>query len=126
MFTSVKYTGAVPGADTNTYNLVNSITGGWPGYWPAAFGVHKVLIDIHHDKLGTIKWYKSMDDLSTQSPTWVQMDEVAVAAPASTDGTQVEILVEAQKHVKIDWVNGGTAQTTFHVNIGLTDQRAGA
>ena len=124
MSVSVKYTGAVPGADTNTYNLLNSITGGWPGYWPGVLNLYRVLIDIDHDNTGTIKVYKSNDDLSTQSPTWVQVDERSIAAPAAASGTKEEFLVEAHKHTKIDWVNGGVAQTTFVVNIALSDDKA--
>jgi hypothetical protein len=124
MFTKVKYTGSVPGADANTYNILNSISGGWPGNWPAQYGVYKVVIDIHHDNAGTLKWYKTQDDLGVASPTWVQMGQLAVAAPAATAGTQLEVFVEAEKHVKIDWVNGGAAQTTFQVDISLSSQRA--
>ena len=123
-FPKIKYTGSTPGADTNTYNLLNSITGGWPGNWPACLGVYKVVIDIKHDQAGTLKWYKSMDDLSTQTPTWVQMGQLAVSAPASTAGTQAEIFVEAEKHVKIDWVNGSSAQSPWSVDISLSAQRA--
>lgn len=123
-FPKIKYTGATPGADTNTYNLLNSITAGWPGNFPAVFGVFKVVIDIKHDQIGTLKWYKSMDDLATQTPTWVQMGELAVAAPASTAGTQAEVFIEAEKHVKVDWVNGNSAQSPFSVDISLSSQRA--
>jgi len=123
-FPKIKYTGTTPGNDSNTYNLLNSITVGWPGNFPAIFGVYKVVIDIKHDALGTLKWYKSMDDLSTQSPTFVQMGQLSVAAPASTAGTQAEVFIEAEKHVKIDWVNGGTIQGTWSVDVSLSAHRA--
>lgn len=124
MSVAVKYTGTTPGADTNTYNLVNSIAGGWPGYWPAVYGLYRVLVDIDHDTAGTIKIYKSNDDVTTPSPTWVQVDERSVAAPAAASGTKEEILVEGHKHTKIDWVNGGAAQATFVVNITLSGDKA--
>lgn len=123
-FPKIEYPGTVPGNDSNTYNLVNSHTAGWPGNWPAVFGIKKVVIDIHHNQAGTIKWYKTQDDLNVTSPTWAQMGQLAVAAPAATAGTQAEVFVEAEKHVKIDWVNGGTIQTTFQVDIALSDERA--
>ncbi len=122
-FAKLKYTGATPGADTNTYNLLNTHSAGWPGNWPALFGVYKIIVDIHHDKLGTLNWYKTMSD-TPEAAVWVQMGTLAIAAPAATAGTQAEIFVEAEKHVKVDWVNGGTAQTTFHVDMSLSDQRA--
>lgn len=120
-FPNVKYTGSTPGGDSNTYNIINSYTMGWPGNWPAMFGIYKVIIDIKHDQAGTLKWYKNMSDNDTG---WVQMGQLAVAAPASTAGTQAEVFVEAERHVKIDWVNGGSAQSPFSVNIALVDQRA--
>jgi hypothetical protein len=121
-FPNVKYTGTTPGADSSDYTLVNSITGGWPGNWPACFGVFKVVIDIKHDQAGTLKWYKNMGDVD--STGWVQMGQLAVSAPAATAGTQAEVFVEAQRHVKVIWTNGGTAQSPFSVNIALSDQRA--
>ncbi len=122
-FSKIKYTGTTPGADSNTYNLLNSHSAGWPGNWPALSGVYKVVIDIHHNQAGTIKWYKTMND-TPETATWVQMGELAVAAPAATAGTQAEVFIEAEKHVKIDWVNGGSAQTTFHVDMSLATDRA--
>jgi hypothetical protein len=119
---TITYTGAVPGADSNTYNLLNTVTAGWPGNCLPMFGVHKIIIDLHHDKLGTLKWYKSSDS----GTNWRQMGQASVAAPAATEGTQVEIVVSGEKHIKIDWVNGGSAQTTFQPDIALSTDRSAA
>lgn len=122
-FAKATYTGTTPGTDSNTYTLFNSIVAGLPGHWPAMHGVFKVVIDIKHDQAGTLKWYKNMTDTDV-SGNWVQMGQLAVSAPASTAGTQAEVFIEAERQVKVDWVNGGTAQSPFSVDIGLSSQRA--
>lgn len=122
-FPKFKYTGSTPGTDSDTYNLINSHSAGWPGNWPAVFGVYKVVLDIKHSHGGTLKWYKSANDIG-ETATWVQMGESAIAAPASTAGTQFEVFVEAQKHVKVDWVNGGTAQSPWVVDMSGSKQRS--
>lgn len=122
-FAKAKYTGTTPGTDSSTYTLFNSIVAGLPGNWAAAHGVFKIVVDIKHDQAGTLKWYKNMTDVDA-SANWVQMGQLSVAAPASTAGTQAEVFVEAEFHVKVDWVNGGTAQSPFSVDIGFSDQRA--
>lgn len=127
MFAKAKYTGTTPGTDSNTYTLFNSIVANLPGNWPALFGVYKILVDIKHDQAGTLKWYKTSGDPGNGSDTgvtWSQMGQLSVSAPASTAGTQAEIFVGAEKHVKVDWVNGGTAQGSWIVDISLDDQRA--
>ena len=127
MFTKAKYTGSTPGNDSNDYTLFNSITAGLPGNWPACFGVFKIVVDIKHDQAGTLKWYKTASDPTDRSDTgvtWSQMGQLSVAAPAATAGTQAEVFVEAEKHVKVVWTNGGTIQASFIVDISLADQRA--
>ena len=126
-FAKAKYTGSTPGADANTYTLFNSITSGLPRNWPAMFGVYKITFDIKHDQAGTLKWYKTAADptnASDSGATYDQMGQLSVSAPASTAGTQAEIFVEAEGHVKVDWLNGGSAQSPFRVDIALVDQRA--
>lgn len=120
-FPKIRYTGSTPGADANTYTLFNSYTAGLPGHWPAMSGTFKIVIDIKHDQAGTLKWYKNMSDNDTG---WVQMGQLSVTAPASTAGSQLEVFVEAERQVKVDWVNGGSAQSPFSVDIGLSSDRA--
>lgn len=122
-FAKAKYTGGAPTADSNTYPLFNSIVAGLGGNWPALHGVYKIVFDIKHDQAGTIKWYKNMTDTDSAG-NWYQMGQLAVAAPAGTAGTQLEIFVEAEFHVKVDWVNAGVAQSPFMVDIAFADQRA--
>jgi hypothetical protein len=127
MFAKAKYTGATPGADSSDYTLFNSITAGLPGNWPALHGVFKIVVDIKHDQAGTLKWYKTDADPTNASDsgvTWYQMGQLSVSAPASTAGTIAEIFCEAEKHVKVVWTNGGTAQSPFKVDIALASQRA--
>jgi hypothetical protein len=130
-FAKVKYIGATPGTDTNDYTLFNSIVSRLPGNWAAVFGVKKVVISIKHSHGGTLKWYKTDSDPTLHDATtpdsgvtWSQMGSLTVAAPASTEGTLAEVFVEGDKHTKIDWTNGGTAQTSFIVGIALADERA--
>lgn len=127
MTAKAKYTGSTPGADSNDYELFNSITAGLPGNWPALHGVYKIVIDIKHSHLGTLKWYKTDSDPTNASDsgvTWGQMGQLSVATPASTEGSLAEIFIEAEKHVKVLWTNGGTAQTSWIVDISFSEQRA--
>lgn len=114
------YSGPTPGADSSTYNLLNTVTAGWPEKAMALFGVKRLAIDLHHDNAGTVKWYKSSD----RGTNWRQMGQSSVAAPAATAGSLREILVEGQRDVKVDWVNGGSAQTTFLCDMTLCEDRA--
>jgi len=140
-FSTVKYTGTTPGADSNTYVIfattlpvspgASGITqssdpmnanrfNAWAESSPALMGFRKVSVTMKMDKLGTLNLYESID----RGTTWRQVDTIAVAAPASTASFLTDFLVEGMRDFKIEWVNGGTAQTFFDVVIAFSSERA--
>src|SRR5689334_9796650 len=132
-FSRITYKGTTPGADGNTYVIFASANPGtasdvmnanrfnaFPGNSPALMGFRKAVVTMKMDKLGTLNLWESPD----RGTTWRQVDTVAVAAPASTASSITEFLVEGMPDFKIEWVNGGQAQTFFDVYQALSDQRA--
>lgn len=125
----IRATVTAPGADTNVYVLFATIavsgTGssysdpGWaPGHM-AANGYKRLVVDLKHNAALTLNWYKS----SNRGSTWHQLDTEAIAAPAATETTLRTFLVEQYDDFKIEAVNGGSAQTTWVLNVALSPER---
>jgi hypothetical protein len=119
-FSQLKYTGAAPGADSSTYVLFNSVTATFPERAFGLWGVHKFCLDLKCNQAGTLNWYKSDD----RGVNWRQMGTLAVAAPAATDSVLAEFFVASERDFKLEWVNGGSAQTTWFLDMSLSDDRA--
>lgn len=120
MHSRVTYNAGTPGADTNTYNMYNSvIAGGGPVM--GARGVKKVALDLKNSHVGTLKAYKSDD----HGVNWNQIYQESIAAAAATSSWLREWLVESYADWKLDWVNGGSAQTTWEVDVSLLNERGG-
>jgi len=116
----VKYTGSTPGADANTYTLFSSVVA-FPGARMASGGgMKRLIIWLKNAAAGTAKFYTSAD----RGTTWSQIDEQAVAAAAATSSNYIDFDVEPLPDFKVDWTNGGSAQTTWVVNMALTDERS--
>lgn len=117
----VKYTGATPGGDSNTYNLFSSVTA-FNGAWAAqGAGQKRLCINIKHSQALTLKGYKSSD----RGVTWEQVyDSGSIAAPAATASTDLDFWFEPFPDFKVDLVNGGVAQVGFTVNLSLSPERS--
>jgi hypothetical protein len=86
-------------------------------------GVKRFVLDLKHSHTITLRWYKS-DDRGTN---WNQIgEEASIAAPAATDTTTRDFFVEPYADWKLDLINGGSAQTTFEIDMVMTDERGGA
>lgn len=119
--TQIRYTGAVPGADSDTYVILDtSVTNSWPESFFAMHGIRKFQIDVKHDEAFTFNWYKSND----RGTSWEQMQTSAVPLPASTVTSTLEIEVSALRDFKLEVVNGGTAQLPWDVDMVLIDERS--
>jgi hypothetical protein len=130
-FSRVKYSGSTPGNDSNTYVLFATILPAAPTdaqnanlaeCFFALAGVHKFALLLKCDNAGTIKVWESVN----RGTTWRQIDSLSVAAPAATAGVALEFLVESLRDFKLEWTNGGSAQTFFDPNMSLSDDRAAA
>lgn len=118
--TQLKYMGSTPGADANTYVLFSTVAAGFPQRFFALTNTHKVLIDIAYSNGGggtAMNWYVSSD----RGLTWRQEGTQAMAAPTTT--YQKDFVVESAPDWKLEWVNGGAAQTVWEINIALVDHR---
>ena len=118
--TRVTYTGATPGADTNTYPIFTTVTNAWPAGFAAMEGISKLVTDLKHSHLGTYKWYKSSD----RGTNWLQIGEEDIGAPAATDTVFREFVIEPYADFKLDWINGNSAQTTWVYDIVLIGDRS--
>jgi hypothetical protein len=119
MVTKFVYGGAAPGANTNTTNLFSTVTC-FPGgsYFPM-LGINKFSITLSYSGTGTLKAYQS-DDRGTN---WYQVSQENISAPASYESLQRDFLVEGMKDWKLDWTNGGSAQSPWVVSMaGVTDR----
>lgn len=118
--THVKYTGTALPADANTYTLFDTTTAnaGMGASFFANSNTKRFLLDIKNDQAGTLKVYKS-DDRGTN---WNQIDQVSVAAAAATDTNTYDFLVAQYKDWKITWTNGGVTQTTYEIDMALSDE----
>ena len=69
---------------------------------------------IWNDQTGTLNFYRSTDG----GTTWRRFKTTSVAI-ASADANEDDILVEGYQDFKAEWVNGGTNQTVFDINLSL-------
>ncbi len=120
----LKYTGATPGADANTYSIFDTVTA-FPGanYLPSLH-MKRLMVSMAHNQAGTLNWYETQSRQSTSSgTTWTQIGTLAVAAPAANTADTFDFLVEEYQDFKLEWVNGGVAQNPWLVDVALTDER---
>lgn len=128
-FGTIKYRGTTPGADANTYVIfattlpaapTNAMDAEWSESSPAGMGFRKVALTVKCNNAGTLNLYESTD----RGANWRQIDTVAVAAPAASAAFLCDFLVEGLRDFKIEWVNGGAAQSPFDVLLAFSEQRA--
>jgi len=126
----VTYNGSTPGADANTYSIFNSVTA-FPGASMATdLGYHRLFVTIDNPQSGTLKFYRCNDGLggstTARGTNWVQVGGDFAATTSATDVTTFDGLFEGFADFKLEWVNGGSAQTGWTVTIALTGERAAA
>lgn len=115
-----KYAGSTPGADSNTYPLFSTITAGFGGDACATHGLKRLFVTVDNNNTGTFVLSRSND----RGTTWVVVDSQAAAASTSTSVSYYDAVILGFKDFKLEWTNGGSAQTGFTVTISLDDGRA--
>lgn len=118
---SFRYTGSTPGADSNTYNLFSSVVAFTGQSMAQNNGLKRLFVTVDNPQSGTLKFYRSAD-----RGVWVQVGGDFAATSSATDVTTFDGLIEGFYDFKLDWVNGGSAQTGWTVTIALTGERAAA
>jgi hypothetical protein len=119
-----------PGADTNTYVLFATVAVTGTGQsWPdpgwgkgilSGLGLKRLILSLKHSGDVTLNWYSSSD----RGANWHQLDTDVVTAPVATDVTVRDLLIEEYDDFKLELVNGGAAQTTYNVQLALTNERS--
>lgn len=118
MTTRVKYSGSTPGADSNTYVIFDS-TVAFPGAnFVQGAGLKRISIRFDHIYSATVNMYRSVD----RGVAWSQVMQQQQSAPDTTQSSYFDVSVEAFADFKVEWVNGGTAQSPWSVDIALTSE----
>lgn len=116
-----KYNGTAPGADTNTYVIFSSVVALNGARMAQSAGMKRLVVDMKHAGTGTLNLYRSQN----RGTTWSQVDTTGVLPiPAATESTIYDHYIEPYPDFKLEWVNGGSAQSTWIIDLALTDERA--
>lgn len=106
----IAYSGSTPGADSNTYVLFDSSLEAVNLL--AAEGSTDYRLELKHSHAGTLRAYAQ----AGRSGTWVQFYERILNAPTNTTKMRrVTIPLGGHDDIKVEFVNGGSAQTTWYV-----------
>lgn len=115
---------STPGADSNTYVMVDStvsfgvgIDGDPRNATLRAHNISRISFALKNSHLGTLKAYRSTD----KGANWTQFGgDVAVAASAATDiSGPYDYLVDTYSDFRLSWVNGASAQTTWRPEVTM-------
>jgi len=117
-----RYTGSVPGADSNTYNIFSSVVAFTGASMAQNNGLKRLFVTIDNPQSATLKFYRSND----RGTNWVQVGGDFAITASATDVSTFDGLIEGFPDFKLDLVNGGSAQTGMTVTIALTGERAAA
>lgn len=114
----IPYTGSVPGADSNTYTLFDSVAFRAASRGPIRFGAFaRYVLALKNSGVGTLKAYASKDG----GANYIQFYEIAIPVSTVQRMNQIALMLEPHLDVRIDWVNGGAAQATWYAGQSLDD-----
>lgn len=118
---TINVSGTTPGTDSNVDVMFTTDDGQIGGNYFAHNGIRRASIAINHSHSGTLKWYRSVD----RGANWTQVGSQALTATANEIST-VDILVEGEPDWRLDWTNGGTAQSPWSAILTLSPDRGNA
>jgi hypothetical protein len=114
----IPYAGTAPGADSSTYTLFNSVPFRSAARSTLRFADYaRYLVSLKNTSVGTLNASASADG----GVTWQPFYSVAVPVSTAQRMNQIAVSLEGHVDVKVEWVNGGTAQTTWYVAQALDD-----
>lgn len=116
-----RYYGDPPGADTNDYVLYSTTSALGQAIQQGDPGIHRVRVDIACDNDGTINFFKSRD----RGVTW-RLVEASAETASATATIKYEALMEPFYDYKLEWENGGAAQTYFEADVAILPYRVSA
>lgn len=81
--------------------------------------VVRYILTVDNNQLGTVNLSRSDD-----GATWYLFQTQAVTIPSTTADTgPLDFAIDGLKFVKVEWVNGGTNQTTWHPQQELVEKQ---
>jgi len=104
---TIDVSGVTPAADSDVDVMFTTQDGQLGTGWLVHQGIVRAILNIKHDNNGTLKWYDSPDG----GVTWNQVGSHTATAVAN-EATYVEILIAGHADWKVEWTNGGLAQTS--------------
>jgi hypothetical protein len=117
----ITYTGSTPGADTNVYVLFDSsklgvTTAGKQclANFPKA---QRFVLSLLNAAAGTLKAYRSENG----GTTWTQVFADDALSAATTTAALRDYFIGGFRDFKLEWTNGGSAQTTWLVDMMLSE-----
>lgn len=110
----LRYAGSTPGADSNSYVLFDTtaLTSGGGLGLTALGSPGRFVVNIRNDQTGTLRAYR------LNGSTWEQAYPDQAVAASSTGGIY-DFFVGTFDHFRLVWVNGGSAQTVWSVDMAL-------
>lgn len=111
---TLTYTGTALPLGSTTYNLFDTTLTGVKGFLSLARGT-RFEVTVQNDQAGSLKAYWSEDG----GTNWNLYNTTAVAIPAAGASTTVDFDTTPYRDWKVDWLNGGSNQTTFRITMVL-------
>ena len=119
-YTILKYTGTAPGADSNTYTLFNSTTAFPAAGCHQAGGINSLHVSVKNSANGSLRLSRSED----RGLTWTAVDTAfVVPIDAVVLENVYRFSVYPYLDFKLEWVNGGSAQVTWAIDMALVPDR---
>lgn len=117
MTTKLKYSGSTPGADTNTYTLFDTtaLCGAAKSSTASMLNADRITVRISNDQAGTLNVYRSQNN----GASW-QLTQSGISVSIGT-GNFYDFYVGGLLDWKIEWVNGGSAQTVWNIDMALLE-----
>lgn len=116
-YPAFRYAGAIPGADTNAHVLFSTVSLLGQAICPETER-HRLRVDLAGDQAGSFNLYKSRD----RGVTW-RLVSTTAASPSSAATATLDVIIEPYYDWKLEWANGGSAQSYFVVDMSLQHER---
>ncbi len=80
--------------------------------------VVRYILTVNNNQAGTVNLYRSDD-----GATWYLNTQRAVPIPATVvDSGPLDFAIDGLKYIKVEWVNGGSDQTTWNPQQELVEK----
>lgn len=123
----IAYGGSTPAADSATYKLLDTTVTSQPGQMDRQTldairqgEVKRYLLSLKTSHIGTLRGYGSAD----AGGSWHQFYNRVILPTEAARMRDVNVRIDQHADFKFDWINGGSAQSTWYVAQALTSDVA--